>query len=101
MTITAETVALVHARSGGYCEACTRMLPVEGGQLHHRQLRKQGGSDEAINLMEVHMVCHNGHAYSIHGCPKRSKRLGHIVPEWDDPAVVEVIAAPDLFKLRR
>ena len=98
--ISAATAAEVHQRADGHCEACTLPLGVDGGVFHHRKLRSRGGLDDAVNLMEVHMVCHTGHARSIHGCPARSDRLGHMVSAGADPADVPVIVAVDLFALR-
>ena len=94
-----EVIDEVHQRSNEHCEACGRSLPAEGGVMHHRKLRKQGGKDEAINLMEVHSVCHNGHTYAIHSKVKRSQRLGHIVKMGFDPADVAVQVEPNLFHL--
>jgi len=98
--IPATVIAEVHARSAGYCEACTRPLGADGGVFHHRKLRSRGGQDTAVNLMELHPVCHNGHRYSIHGAPDRSERLGHMVAAGVDPATVAVIAEPNLFAVR-
>lgn len=87
----------VHDRADGRCEACGGYLGYDGGCFHHRLARKHGGKDEVVNLMEVHPLCHNGHRYSIHGAPKRSRRLGHIVPSGDDPAEKAVEVCPALF----
>jgi HNH endonuclease len=101
VSISKATAAEVHERSDGFCEACGGRLGAYGGVFHHRKLRSRGGRDDAVNLMEVHPVCHNGHRYSIHGAPDRSERLGHMVASGKDPAAKSVTVCPALFKTKK
>lgn len=89
----------VHARAAGHCEACGRPLPVGGGVFHHRKLRSRGGLDETANLMELHPVCHNGHTNSVHARPARSRRLGHMVSAWAEPADVPFTSLHNLLSV--
>lgn len=100
MSIAASVIAEVHERSAGHCEGCGRVLPAEGGVMHHRKLRSHGGSDQVENLMELHAICHTGHRYSVHGAPARSMRLHHIVAEGEQPEDSVPIVELRLFKVR-
>lgn len=71
-------------RAGGYCEVCSLPGPVH---IHHRKLRSQGGRNEAVNLIHIHLDCHE----DIHHNPERSYALGHLVHGWADPADVPVV----------
>jgi hypothetical protein len=65
----------VHARSGGQCEAKSRVptLVCRGRLQHHHILRRaQGGADTVENLLHV---C-GGHHGLIHDQPEMSYRLG-------------------------
>lgn len=100
--IPAAVIAAVKARANGFCEACGGYLGADGGVLHHRKRRSQGGLHDAVNLIEIHWVCHNGHTNSIHshGTRERSLRLGHLVSAYDDPADHPVVVYPDLLRMR-
>ncbi len=55
---------------------------------HHRKLRKHGGTDEPVNLIDL---CGSGttgcHGY-VHHNPAISFAKGWLVHSWDDPAEV-------------
>lgn len=93
--IPAAVVAEVLERARGYCEPCGG--PASGKMdLHHRKMLSQGGENTAVNLLWCHHWCHVGTGYAIHSRVARSRRLGHIVPSWADPATVPVIPEPRL-----
>jgi hypothetical protein len=56
---------------------------------HHRKLRRHGGSDDLVNILEVCWSCHR----QIHDNPKRSYELGLLVHSWEDPAEIPVKVA--------
>lgn len=106
VAITPEVAQECLERSGYYCEACGGLLNIDDRtcyDLHHRKLRRFG-DHTAVNLMVVHAKwgenCHNLTAYSIHLNIDRSRRLGHILYGYQNPATVPVIVAPDLRELR-
>jgi hypothetical protein len=76
---------LVLVRDESRCVRCGRYFP-DGLNLHHRQLRSQGGKNVASNLIAA---CGSGttgcHGF-IHGHPKIAIEAGWIVPSWADPA---------------
>lgn len=71
-------------RQGGYCWWCGSSLPTVFA-VHHRKLRKHGGTDSPANLVCLCHVCHNGGTSSVHLQPAKSYRLGFLVHSWDDP----------------
>lgn len=71
-----------------YCAWCG--LPNDQPALHHRQLRAQGGKDEAENLLALHHACHNIGAQSVHANPKLAVERGFIVPSWAEPKYTTV-----------
>ena len=73
----------VRTRAGGFCEAFGGPWP---SHIHHRKLLSQGGLHDPVNLIHVHMSCHD----AIHANPTRSYLLGHLVHSYDDPALVSV-----------
>ena len=79
----------VVARADGCCERCGRWA--EGGSLHHRKLRSQGGRDTVANLVLLHgsgvTGCH-GH---VHQDRIDAAIEGFVVPAWEDPAEVSVV----------
>lgn len=97
--IPATVVEVVLLRADGRCEACGDAA--DGWMdLHHRLLRSQGGSNEAVNLLWCHHTCHVGTSHAIHQNPARSYRLGHIVHQGTNPADVAVLVEPRLRLLR-
>lgn len=83
-----EMRPLVEARSNGTCEAripgvCTLVAV----HVHHRKLRKHGGTNLLVNLNHLCRACHQ----HIHNHPADAKWCGYIVSSWDDPALVEMI----------
>lgn len=84
MSVDPKTRRLIYLRCGGYCEKCGWPLS-ESWAAHHRQLRSQGGADDASNLLAVCHGCHNGNTDSIHLNPDFSYELGYLVRSWDHP----------------
>lgn len=56
--------------------------------VHHRKLRKHGGTNDPHNLVALHHGCHNLHTRSVHLQPAAAYEWGYLVPSWDDPATV-------------
>ena len=71
---------LIIERDEDRCLVCGR--PQMGdGQVHHRQLRSQGGRHEVANGILVCLWCHG----LIHGNVAAAILSGHIVSSWDHP----------------
>lgn len=68
-----------------YCVVCSRAV-IDQGHIHHRKLRKQGGGDEASNLIVIHPPCHRW----VHGNPTTAYEKGYLVHSWDEPEDVPV-----------
>ena len=66
----------------GACEAQTPDCAGPVTQRHHRKLRRQGGSDEAANTLDVCSPCHD----FIHANPQKSYTAGWLLHAWDTPA---------------
>lgn len=67
---------LVRERSRGRCEAAASPnCSGQGGHVHHRRLRSQGGTNELDNLLDVCVWCHS----FIHGNPALSYERGWLV----------------------
>ena len=66
--------------------SCEFMIPgvcnYMGEQLHHRQLRSQGGQHTVTCLVYICSDCHG----AVHGLGKESYDNGWLVHGWDDPA---------------
>lgn len=77
----------LYTAQGGMCPHCGRTMAREGAHVHHRKLRSHGGTNDPANLLLLPGGCHA----DVHAHPNRSKALGHIVAEWDDPATVAVL----------
>lgn len=77
-----EAIAM---RQEWYCWHCG--LPL-GGEfaVHHRKLRKHGGTDAMSNLVALHHKCHNLGTQSVHLQPKRSYETGFLVKSYQEPA---------------
>lgn len=76
-------VAAVEDRADGMCEAlipgvCTGRAE----QLHHRQMRSQGGQHTVENGI---FLCHACHAW-VHAHPKWAYRAELLVHGWDVPS---------------
>lgn len=67
-----------------YCVVCG--LVNRDFHLHHRKLRKHGGSDSYPNVIAIHDRCHTW----VHAHPQASYDKGFLVQSWDDPAEVPV-----------
>lgn len=86
---TAETSALITARSGGVCEMCGEDPAV---QKHHRRARGMGGtrrpqSASPANALDLCRDCH--HFTEVYR--RLARLLGWLVPQHADPAVVPVV----------
>lgn len=79
----------LEARCAGHCEVCGWPLG-DNWAIHHRKLRKHGGTDDIWNLLAVHHHCHNLGTGSIHLNPKFSYEMGYLVKSYDDPKEVAV-----------
>ncbi len=75
----------VRLRSGGKCEARTRVCSGEPSHFHHRKSRSSKDQRPA-NCLWVCSACH----LHIHENPTKSRMMGYIVPSWADPADVPV-----------
>ena len=83
--IPASIRAAVLDRDGNRCAKCAGWR-AEGMNLHHRQLRSQGGKNVLSNLISL---CGSG-TTGCHGWAHRkvadARAIGLIVPSWADPA---------------
>lgn len=83
-----EVKAVVEERSQGACE---RLLhPVCTGrakEMHHRQMRSQGGEHSVVNLLHLCRECHREY---VHLHPADSYSHGWLVKSHGDPAEVPV-----------
>jgi hypothetical protein len=50
-----------------------------GSHVHHRKIRKQGGSNSLSNLLNLCLVCHT----FIHANPETSYKLGLLLHAWE------------------
>lgn len=83
-----EVVEAVQGRSQHFCEA---LIPKagcngRGEQMHHRQMRSQGGQHLVVNLIHVCHLCHSW----IHMHPAISYTNGWLVKSTGDPAQAPV-----------
>jgi AhpD family alkylhydroperoxidase len=80
---------IVLTRDQNRCVRCVRYF-ADGLNLHHRQLRSQGGKNTAANLIAL---CGSGttgcHGW-VHAHPADARAVGLIVPSWADPAETPV-----------
>ena len=76
----------IEKRDEDRCLMCAR--PVFGaGQVHHRQLRSQGGKHIVENGVLLCLWCHGW----VHGNVRAAIESGFILPSWiDDPAMVAI-----------
>jgi hypothetical protein len=96
--ITDAVAAEVIERAGGFCEADGGRLDADGGVFHHRK-RRGYGDHSAANLMYVHARCHNGHTNAIHFRVDRSRRLRHILYDYQIPAAEPVVVLRNLLEM--
>lgn len=90
MTIGMRVRKLVLARSMGYCEVGGEVLDPMDRALHHRKLRKQGGTDQADNVLVVCHGHHNLRSDSIHLNVSKASANGYLVQSWQEPSEVLV-----------
>lgn len=82
------SVAEAKERSEGLCEIrVSKDCTGKGTQIHHRKLRKQGGTDKTDNLLHTCDFCH----VAIHLNPAQSYEHGWLVESWNDPEKVKVV----------
>lgn len=86
----------LHARVGGHCRGCRRILAAALMHAHHRLPRSAGRDDSDVNLLAFCFACH---AWT-HANPKRARELGWIVRRGQSPADVPVLDAPELLAWR-
>jgi AraC-like DNA-binding protein len=91
---TTRTRQLVHARAGMRCERCANDVRYGGGQVHHRQPRKMGGTSrpEANHTSNLLLLCGTCHAH-IEANRSEAYDFGWLVREPTDPATVPVLLA--------
>lgn len=86
--------AKVLTRDLNRCARCGRYQP-EGGHLHHRKLRSQGGLGVIENAI---LLCPLDHHW-VHSHVAASRAIGLIVPGWADPEVTPVLTWRGLLLL--
>lgn len=76
---TAQQKRTVARRSGGWCEVCPLIDPAAprhaAEQVHHRQMRSCGGTNDPSNLLHT---CRRGHAL-VHDHPERAYQAGALI----------------------
>lgn len=83
---------IVHARSSGLCEHAECGKPLGSyWELHHRQLRSQGGLDCPCNGVALHGACHRTAPAAPHYDPERAAELGLYVPAWASPESMPLV----------
>lgn len=68
-----------------HCVKCGKFLH-DGVAVHHRKLRKHGGTNDITNLIALCSSCHNIAPDSVHQNPRISYEQGWLVPSWANPA---------------
>ncbi|WP_010120190.1 HNH endonuclease [Corynebacterium nuruki] len=77
-----EVAEAVIDRADGWCEALIPSVCTGAPeQLHHRQLRKQGGEHTTDNLVAICASCHSW----IHAHPRWAYRAGLLVKSFNTP----------------
>ncbi len=75
-------------------ENCERCGSTQGLQVHHRKLRKQGGTNDRANLIMLCMACHN----YTHANPAWSRETGLLISAYaDNPTERWVPSTTDRF----
>ena len=85
-------------RQDGYCPWCDQHLG-DNYAIHHRKLRKHGGTDSPENIIALHHGCHNLDTPSVHLSPAMGYDRGMIVHGWDDPIDVRLITKSGISEL--
>lgn len=75
---------LVKERSGGHCEGRTVVCQGRASTVHHRKLRKQGGTHHPWNLLHLCHPCHQ----MVHAEPEYAYSRGLMVRSWQDPRAI-------------
>lgn len=84
-----EVLAIIHARSGGRCEAaCSPGCTGKATQVHHRQPRELG-DQRAVNGLDCCEVCHPDWIHVQRNAEARARGL--IVSRWADAAEVPIL----------
>lgn len=84
---------IVIEREGHQCKRCLRYVPAGEGSIHHRRPRQMGGTRwPGINLpSNLAWICGSGttgcHGY-IESHRDEAYRMGWLVHNWDDPALI-------------
>ena len=89
MSIPRKVRDTVVDRADGCCERCGQWA--EGGSLHHRKLRSQGGQNTVENLVLLDGSGVTGCHGWAHDNRRDAAALGFVVSAWEDPAVVPVL----------
>jgi len=86
-----ESKKAMRARSGGRCEVRSKVCTGRGEQFHHRQSRRFK-DQRPVNGLHSCNKCHDHiHAKDGSGRISKSKLMGWIVSQWQDPADVPII----------
>lgn len=72
-----------------WCQVNAEGCQGRATDTHHRKMRSQGGDNEPQNLLRC---CHHCHM-AVHASPAWAYSRGFLVKSWQDPALVEVVAA--------
>lgn len=80
-----ESRLAMRARSGGKCEARSRVCTGDAAHFHHRKSRSSK-DQRPVNGLHVCSACHE----HMHSQVAKARMLGWIVPSWADPAEVPV-----------
>jgi hypothetical protein len=94
-SVPAAVVELVDRRDRLSCRLTGKGVG-PGRNLHHRQLRSQGGQHRVENLVTLSGSGTTGTHGMVHANVEKAIRYGFIVPSWvDDPATVPIrLATP-------
>jgi hypothetical protein len=88
-----STVALIYARTQGYCEKCGNYMRQEEMNPHHRQLKSQGGKGVVENGLGIHHECHRW----VHDNPADSYKYGWMIPNGDTPLMLPVLLPSNIY----
>lgn len=88
----AERRAEVWRRDAGRCCLCRRDVTLDGCDIHHRKLKKRGGTDDHENLVTLCRRCHHER---VHRFPVWATVTGWQVPSWTTPVAWPALYAFD------